>query len=302
METGQVLAREVRQEAPVCLGGCSATSLHAAMQGVLVGWQSFVPLALHGAGHSPGGGCFVSQKSVLISPCKYQLVRVQIRIGALVVWSVPHWRCVAGQSSLELGLLDLPSVAATMVCPGTDRMGLWQLDAFWLSRVGGRKGYASGTEGNDVRGAGGALGAVPGQGLPSTVVSTPRALPGCSRCSSGCCCGPSICCQALEAPTGVEREACRGGESHLEPTGLAGGRCCVAGQETLSLCAWVSVRSLFRFVCREVREVVAALGPQLVLVVGSDCSCQLWELSFVPLHCGANREMSPCWHAGLLCL
>lgn len=74
------------------------------------------------------------------------------------------------------------------------------------------------------------------------------------------------------------------------------------GQETLSLCAWVSVTSLFRFVCREVREVVAALGSQLVLVVGPDSSCQLWELSFVPLHCGANRELSPCWHAGLLCL
>lgn len=57
-----------------CFGGCSATSLHAAMQGVLVGWQSFVPLALLGAGHSPSGGCFVSQKSVLISPCRYQLV------------------------------------------------------------------------------------------------------------------------------------------------------------------------------------------------------------------------------------
>lgn len=42
------------------------------------------------------------------------------------------------------------------------------------------------------------------------------------------------------------------------------------GQETLSPCAWVSVTSLFRFVCREVREVAAALGSQLVLVVGSD--------------------------------
>lgn len=48
------------------------------------------------------------------------------------------------------------------------------------------------------------------------------------------------------------------------------------------LCAWVSVTSLFRFVCREVREVVTALGSQLVLVVGSDSSCQLWELSLVP--------------------
>lgn len=105
----------------VCLGGCSATFLYAAMQGVLVGWQSFVPLALLGAGHSPRGGCFVSQKSILISLCKYQVVRVQIRVWALVVWSVHHWHCVPGQSSLELGLLDLPSVAATMVCPGTDR-------------------------------------------------------------------------------------------------------------------------------------------------------------------------------------
>lgn len=68
-------------------------------------------------------------------------------------------------------------------------------------------------------------------------------------------------------------------------------------QETLSLCAWVSVTSLFRFVCREVREVVAALGSQLVLVVGSDSSCQLWELSLVPLHC---EQIGRCHPAGML--
>lgn len=114
----------------------------------------------------------------------------------------------------------------------------------------------------------------------------------------------------LPGSAAAEGEACRGGESHLEPTGLVGwqGEGGVwqgssrgwEGQETLSLCAWVSMTSLFRFVCREVREVVTALGSQLVLVVGSDSSCQLGELSLVPLHCGANREMSPCWHAGLL--
>lgn len=75
----------------VCLGGTIALSLHAAMQGVLVGWQSFVPLALLGTRHSPSG----EQKSFLISPDEYQLVRVQIRIWALVVWSVHHWHCVA---------------------------------------------------------------------------------------------------------------------------------------------------------------------------------------------------------------
>lgn len=41
------------------------------------------------------GDCFVSQKSVLISPGKYQLIPVQIRIWALMVWSVHHWHCVA---------------------------------------------------------------------------------------------------------------------------------------------------------------------------------------------------------------
>lgn len=52
----------------MCLGGSSAASLHAARQGVSVGWQSFVPLGLLGAGQSPSGGFFVSQKSVLIFP------------------------------------------------------------------------------------------------------------------------------------------------------------------------------------------------------------------------------------------
>lgn len=75
----------------MCFGGSSATSLHAAMQGVSVGWQGFVPLALLGARHSPSGG----QKSVLISPGKFQLVRAEIRIWALMVWSVHRWHCVA---------------------------------------------------------------------------------------------------------------------------------------------------------------------------------------------------------------
>lgn len=134
-------------------------------------------------------------------------------------------------------------------------------------------------------GAVGHLGA--GQGLPSTLMSTLWALPGCSRCSAGCCCGPSICCQALEAPA-VEGEACRGGKSHLEPTGLAGwqgegvvwqgssrglGR--AGSPEPVCLGLSVSVTRLFRFVCREVTEVAAALGSQLVLVVGSGSSCQL---------------------------
>lgn len=100
----------------MCLGGSSATSLHAAMQGVLVGWQSFVPLALLRTRHSPSGG----QKSIVISPSEYQLVHLHIRIWALVVWSVHHWHCVARAELVELGLLDLPSVATTMVCPGTD--------------------------------------------------------------------------------------------------------------------------------------------------------------------------------------
>lgn len=42
---------------------------------------------------------------------------------------------------------------------------------------------------------------------------------------------------------------------------------------------------------------VAALGSQLVLVVGSDSSCQLWELSFVPLHW---KQTGRCHPAGML--
>lgn len=105
---------------------------------------------------------------------------------------------------------------------------LWQLAALLLCKGGREKGYAPETEGSYVIGAGGHLGA--SQGLPSTLMSTLWVLPRCSRCSSGCCCGPSVCCQVLEAPAAVEEEACRGGESHLAGR-LAGGRCCVAGQQ-----------------------------------------------------------------------
>lgn len=37
----------------------------------------------------------------------------------------------------------------------------------------------------------------------------------------------------------------------------------------------------------------AAVGSQLTLVEGSDSSCWLQELSLVPLHLGANGEVSP---------
>lgn len=105
----------------VCLGGSSAISLHTAMQELSVGWQSFVSLALLGAGPSPSGGCFVSQKSVLVSLASTSWFQHRSGFG-------PWWCALSitgivcpGQSSLELGLLDLPPGAATTVCPGTDR-------------------------------------------------------------------------------------------------------------------------------------------------------------------------------------
>lgn len=139
-----------------------------------------------------------------------------------MVCPVHHWHCVARAELTRAGAAGPSLCGCHHGLLALTGLVLWQFAAFWLSKGGREKGYAPGIEGNDVIGAGGHLGAGPGQGLTSTLMSTPWALPGCSWCSSGCCCGPSICYQALEAPTAAEGEACRGGKSHLEPTGLAG--------------------------------------------------------------------------------
>lgn len=122
----------------VCLGGSSATSLHAAVQGVSVGWQSIVPPALLGTGHSEWWLFCVPE---ICPDIPWQVpagssTDQDLGPGGVVCPSLAL--CGQGRAHWSWGCWIFPLGLPPWCVLTLTGLGLWQLAAFWL-RKGGRE-------------------------------------------------------------------------------------------------------------------------------------------------------------------